>query len=164
MMMLCWVISVCISGLVCVRVCVCVCVCMCGMNESGTLSLPPLPSFLLLFCRDVHSGGNTTNSPEIFWETTHSVCVCVCVCGVCVRVCGTQREIPLWKEGGIKQAERYNYGNRAERERVEWPCTQRLFSSDHQTTRTIEDRNNQDHRGPEPSGPRRARTIRTIDH
>lgn len=35
---------------------------------------------------------------------------------VCLSVCVLLREIPLWMEGGIKQAERYNYSKRAERE------------------------------------------------
>lgn len=47
--------------------------------------------------------------------------VCQCVCErerefVYVCLCVLLREIPLWMEGGIKQAERYNYSKRAERE------------------------------------------------
>lgn len=49
------------------------------------------------------------------------MCVNVSLCVrervyVCVCVCVLLREIPLWMEGGIKQAERYNYSKRAERE------------------------------------------------
>ena len=64
--------------------------CVCVWYEWIRDTLPLLPSFLLLFCRDIHSGGNTTNSPEIFWDFTQRLCMCVLQCKcMCTTVCAS---------------------------------------------------------------------------
>lgn len=70
------------------------------MNQGHYLLFPPSSSsYVVTFIQE-----ETPQTVLRYSERLCSLCVCV-----------THREIPLWMEGGIKQAERYNYCNRAER-------------------------------------------------